>query len=60
MSHNEKVQPPAYMCLTTPSNIDHPQLVFNMKDALGINEIRSEFHSFDVSRPECWPNVELV
>jgi len=56
----QEVQPPAYMCLTTPSNIDHPQLVFNMKDALGINEICSEFHSFDVSRPEHWPNVELV
>ena len=56
----QEVQPPAYMCLTPASNIDHPQLVFNMKDALGINETYAAFHSFDVSRPKRWPSVELV
>jgi len=56
----QEVQPPEYMCLTTPSNIDHPQLMFNMKDALGINDRYGAFHSFDVSRPNCWPRVELV
>ncbi|XP_065913466.1 NFX1-type zinc finger-containing protein 1-like [Dysidea avara] len=56
----QEVEPPAYMCLNPASNINHPQLVFNMKSALGINEKCSEFHSFDVSRPNCWPSVEHV
>ena len=68
------VQPPQYMCLTEDTKIQHPQLVFNMKDALGmtnqpcINSLPTLFslfktnvsHSFDVSRPECWPTVDQV
>ena len=54
------VQPPAYMCLTPASSIDHSQLVFNMKDALDIDEKYSELYYFDVTRPECWPSVEHV
>ena len=56
----QEVQPPAYMCLTTPSVINHPQLVFNMKRTLGISKEYRLFHSFDVTRPECWPSVEHV
>ena len=56
----QEVQPPEYMCLTSASNIEHPQLLFNMKDALGINDLYNKFHSFDISRPECWPSVEHV
>ena len=69
-----EVQPPQYMCLTEDTKIKHPQLVFNMKDALGMVDqphstslfaIRPVFgvrllHSFDVSRPECWPIVDQV
>ena len=69
-----EVQPPQYMCLAEDTKIEHPQLVFNMKDALGMVDqphstslfaIRPVFgvrllHSFDVSRPECWPIVDQV
>ena len=67
------VQPPQYMCLSEDTRINHPQLVFNMKDALGMVDQHSTslFHlhpvfktstlySFDVSKPECWPKVDQV
>ena len=67
------VQPPQYMCLTEDTKIDHPQLVFDMKDALGMANRygtslfnlhpvfkTSALHSFDVSKPECWPRVDQV
>ena len=68
------VQPPQYMCLSDNTKIEHPKLVFNMKDALGMTDqpyinslptLLSLFktnmsHSFDVSRPECWPTVDQV
>ena len=63
------VQPPQYMCLTEDTRIRHPQLVFNMKDALGMADEHaylfdlypsSTSYSFDVSKPECWPAVDLV
>ena len=70
-----EVQPPQYMCLTEDTKIEHPQPVFNMKDALGMTDqpprrtslfaIRqlfgaSSLHSFDVSRSECWPSVDQI
>ena len=76
------VLPPQYMCLTEDTKIKHPQLIFDMKDALGMTDsgqhnpflfkidstqynpflfkIGSTLHSFDVSRPECWPGVDQV
>ena len=61
------VQPPQYMCLTDDTKIDHPQLVFDMKDALGMADQQGAslfnigaLHSFNVSRPECWPKVDQV
>ena len=63
------VQPPQYMCLTEDTRIRHPQLVFDMKDALGMVDEHThlfELHpnstpySFDVSKPECWPMVDQV
>ena len=59
------VQPPQYMCLTEDTEIEHPKLVFNMKDALGMIDLlsaslSSTLYSFDVSRPECWPTVDQV
>ena len=55
-----EVQPPQYMCLTEDTKIEHPQPVFNMKDALGMTDLSSMCHSFDVSRSECWPSVDQV
>lgn len=67
------VQPPQYMCLSEDTKISHPQLVFDMKDALGMIDQHgtslfdlyplfktNTLHSFDVSKPECWPKVDQV
>jgi len=56
----QEVQPPAYMCLTSSTIIDHPQFLFNMKNTLGIDKQYNAFHSFDVTRPSCWPCIEHV
>ena len=62
------VQPPQYMCLSEDTRISHPQLVFDMKDALGMADrhnhlhpvLQNRLHSFDVSKPECWPKIDQV
>ena len=55
-----EVEPPTYLqlCSTDTNSIDHPKQVFHMKDALGMKDDRISI--FDISRPECWPNVEQV
>ena len=53
----QNIQPPEYMCLTAAGN---PQSMFNMTGALGISKQHDTLHLFDISRQECWPNVEHV
>ena len=54
------VQAPLYLCLTNNDSIEHPKRVFCMKDALGMNDHCSNSYSFDINKPECWPNIEQV
>ena len=54
------VQAPLYLCLPDTNSIEHPKRVFNMKDALGMNDSCSNSYSFDITQPECWPNTEQV
>ena len=56
-----QVEQPMYLqlCFTDTSSIDHPKRAFCMKDALGMKDY-SHNCVFDISKPECWPNVEQV
>ena len=65
------VEPPAYMCSMEmhKSKIKHPPPIFNMRDALGMSGgnqsaiVRMGYptqSTFDVTKPQCWPNIDRV